>query len=381
MSHLMYATLTDAAYEALQSGRAMSKNGLRSIKGAFWSEQPILSEITDKKISKIGLKNIAPIAGVGIAAVATGIIASKVIKEKREREEQEKREQEEKARREEEKAEARRQFIAKLFMKKNESQEQSYMQRQPMQQPYMQGQPMMYQQPMQQPYMQGQPMMYQQPMQQPYMQGQPMMYQQPMQQPYMQGQPMMYQQPMQQPYMQGQPMMYQQPMQQPYMQGQSMIYQQPMQQSYMQGQPMVQTNDLNAVQNDYSKVLPIKEIDGWNPEQLVMQVNNAYMEYKSNNIDIRTQYNLLMQMYAVANIAAFLKVYSEICAQRRQIVDDTYWVWKEKVQAVTVDYITYSVLEILKQNPNIVSVNIKNEINAFLIITVNEQKIRKQAGY
>ena len=301
MSHLMYATLTDAAYEALQSGRAMSKNGLRSIKGAFWSEQPILSEITDKKISKIGLKNIAPIAGVGIAAVATGIIASKVIKEKREREEQEKREQEEKARREEEKAEARRQFIAKLFMKKNESQEQSYMQRQPMQQPYMQGQPMMYQQPMQQPY--------------------------------------------------------------------------------MQGQPMVQTNDLNAVQNDYSKVLPIKEIDGWNPEQLVMQVNNAYMEYKSNNIDIRTQYNLLMQMYAVANIAAFLKVYSEICAQRRQIVDDTYWVWKEKVQAVTVDYITYSVLEILKQNPNIVSVNIKNEINAFLIITVNEQKIRKQAGY
>ena len=308
MSHLMYATLTDAA---------MSKNGLRSIKGAFWSEQPILSEITDKKISKIGLKNIAPIAGVGIAAVATGIIASKVIKEKREREEQEKREQEEKARREEEKAEARRQFIAKLFMKKNESQEQSYMQRQPMQQPYMQGQPMMYQQPMQQPYMQGQ----------------------------------------------------------------SMIYQQPMQQSYMQGQPMVQTNDLNAVQNDYSKVLPIKEIDGWNPEQLVMQVNNAYMEYKSNNIDIRTQYNLLMQMYAVANIAAFLKVYSEICAQRRQIVDDTYWVWKEKVQAVTVDYITYSVLEILKQNPNIVSVNIKNEINAFLIITVNEQKIRKQAGY
>lgn len=295
MSHLMYATLTDAAYEALQSGRAMSKNGLRSIKGAFWSEQPILSEITDKKISKIGLKNIAPIAGVGIAAVATGIIASKVIKEKREREEQEKREQEEKARREEEKAEARRQFIAKLFMKKNESQEQSYMQRQPMQQPYMQGQPMMYQQPMQQPYMQGQ----------------------------------------------------------------SMIYQQPMQQSYMQGQPMVQTNDLNAVQNDYSKVLPIKEIDGWNPEQLVMQVNNAYMEYKSNNIDIRTQYNLLMQMYAVANIAAFLKVYSEICAQRRQIVDDTYWVWKEKVQAVTVDYITYSVLEILKQNPNIVSVNIK----------------------
>ena len=317
MSHLMYATLTDAAYEALQSGRAMSKNGLRSIKGAFWSEQPILSEITDKKISKIGLKNIAPIAGVGIAAVATGIIASKVIKEKREREEQEKREQEEKARREEEKAEARRQFIAKLFMKKNESQEQSYMQRQPMQQPYMQGQPMMYQQPMQQPYMQGQ----------------------------------------------------------------SMIYQQPMQQSYMQGQPMVQTNDLNAVQNDYSKVLPIKEIDGWNPEQLVMQVNNAYMEYKSNNIDIRTQYNLLMQMYAVANIAAFLKVYSEICAQRRQIVDDTYWVWKEKVQAVTVDYITYSVLEILKQNPNIVSVNIKNEINAFLIITVNEQKIRKQAGY
>ena len=365
MSHLMYATLTDVAYEALQSGRAMSKNGLRSIKGAFWSEQPILSEITDKKISKIGLKNIAPIAGVGIAAVATGIIASKVIKEKREREEQEKREQEEKARREEEKAEARRQFIAKLFMKKNESQEQSYMQRQPMQQPYMQGQPMMYQQPMQQPYMQGQPMMYQQPMQQPYMQGQPMMYQQPMQQPYMQGQPMMYQQPMQQPYMQGQ----------------SMIYQQPMQQSYMQGQPMVQTNDLNAVQNDYSKVLPIKEIDGWNPEQLVMQVNNAYMEYKSNNIDIRTQYNLLMQMYAVANIAAFLKVYSEICAQRRQIVDDTYWVWKEKVQAVTVDYITYSVLEILKQNPNIVSVNIKNEINAFLIITVNEQKIRKQAGY
>ena len=349
MSHLMYATLTDAAYEALQSGRAMSKNGLRSIKGAFWSEQPILSEITDKKISKIGLKNIAPIAGVGIAAVATGIIASKVIKEKREREEQEKREQEEKARREEEKAEARRQFIAKLFMKKNESQEQSYMQRQPMQQPYMQGQPMMYQQPMQQPYMQGQPMMYQQPMQQPYMQGQSMMYQQPMQQPYMQGQ--------------------------------SMIYQQPMQQSYMQGQPMVQTNDLNAVQNDYSKVLPIKEIDGWNPEQLVMQVNNAYMEYKSNNIDIRTQYNLLMQMYAVANIAAFLKVYSEICAQRRQIVDDTYWVWKEKVQAVTVDYITYSVLEILKQNPNIVSVNIKNEINAFLIITVNEQKIRKQAGY
>ena len=317
MSHLMYATLTDAAYEALQSGRAMSKNGLRSIKGAFWSEQPILSEITDKKISKIGLKNIAPIAGVGIAAVATGIIASKVIKEKREREEQEKREQEEKARREEEKAEARRQFIAKLFMKKNESQEQSYMQRQPMQQPYMQGQPMMYQQPMQQPYMQGQ----------------------------------------------------------------SMIYQQPMQQSYMQGQLMVQTNDLNAVQNDYSKVLPIKEIDGWNPEQLVMQVNNAYMEYKSNNIDIRTQYNLLMQMYAVANIAAFLKVYSEICAQRRQIVDDTYWVWKEKVQAVTVDYITYSVLEILKQNPNIVSVNIKNEINAFLIITVNEQKIRKQAGY
>ena len=317
MSHLMYATLTDVAYEALQSGRAMSKNGLRSIKGAFWSEQPILSEITDKKISKIGLKNIAPIAGVGIAAVATGIIASKVIKEKREREEQEKREQEEKARREEEKAEARRQFIAKLFMKKNESQEQSYMQRQPMQQPYMQGQPMMYQQPMQQPYMQGQ----------------------------------------------------------------SMIYQQPMQQSYMQGQPMVQTNDLNAVQNDYSKVLPIKEIDGWNPEQLVMQVNNAYMEYKSNNIDIRTQYNLLMQMYAVANIAAFLKVYSEICAQRRQIVDDTYWVWKEKVQAVTVDYITYSVLEILKQNPNIVSVNIKNEINAFLIITVNEQKIRKQAGY
>ena len=301
MSHLMYATLTDVAYEALQSGRAMSKNGLRSIKGAFWSEQPILSEITDKKISKIGLKNIAPIAGVGIAAVATGIIASKVIKEKREREEQEKREQEEKARREEEKAEARRQFIAKLFMKKNESQEQSYMQRQPMQQPYMQGQPMMYQQPMQQPY--------------------------------------------------------------------------------MQGQPMVQTNDLNAVQNDYSKVLPIKEIDGWNPEQLVMQVNNAYMEYKSNNIDIRTQYNLLMQMYAVANIAAFLKVYSEICAQRRQIVDDTYWVWKEKVQAVTVDYITYSVLEILKQNPNIVSVNIKNEINAFLIITVNEQKIRKQAGY
>ena len=333
MSHLMYATLTDVAYEALQSGRAMSKNGLRSIKGAFWSEQPILSEITDKKISKIGLKNIAPIAGVGIAAVATGIIASKVIKEKREREEQEKREQEEKARREEEKAEARRQFIAKLFMKKNESQEQSYMQRQPMQQPYMQGQPMMYQQPMQQPYMQGQPMMYQQPMQQPYMQGQ------------------------------------------------SMIYQQPMQQSYMQGQPMVQTNDLNAVQNDYSKVLPIKEIAGWNPEQLVMQVNNAYMEYKSNNIDIRTQYNLLMQMYAVANIAAFLKVYSEICAQRRQIVDDTYWVWKEKVQAVTVDYITYSVLEILKQNPNIVSVNIKNEINAFLIITVNEQKIRKQAGY
>ena len=333
MSHLMYATLTDAAYEALQSGRAMSKNGLRFIKGAFWSEQPILSEITDKKISKIGLKNIAPIAGVGIAAVATGVIASKVIKEKREREEQEKREQEEKARREEEKAEARRQFIAKLFMKKNESQEQSYMQRQPMQQPYMQWQPMMYQQPMQQPYMQGQSMMYQQPMQQPYMQGQPMMYQQPMQQPY------------------------------------------------MQGQPMVQTNDLNAVQNDYSKVLPIKEIDGWNPEQLVMQVNNAYMEYKSNNIDIRTQYNLLMQMYAVANIAAFLKVYSEICAQRRQIVDDTYWVWKEKVQAVTVDYITYSVLEILKQNPNIVSVNIKNEINAFLIITVNEQKIRKQAGY
>ena len=333
MSHLMYATLTDAAYEALQSGRAMSKNGLRSIKGAFWSEQPILSEITDKKISKIGLKNIAPIAGVGIAAVATGVIASKVIKEKREREEQEKREQEEKARREEEKAEARRQFIAKLFMKKNESQEQSYMQRQPMQQPYMQWQPMMYQQPMQQPYMQGQSMIYQQSMQQSYTQGQPMMYQQPMQQPY------------------------------------------------MQGQPMVQTNDLNAVQNDYSKVLPIKEIDGWNPEQLVMQVNNAYMEYKSNNIDIRTQYNLLMQMYAVANIAAFLKVYSEICAQRRQIVDDTYWVWKEKVQAVTVDYITYSVLEILKQNPNIVSVNIKNEINAFLIITVNEQKIRKQAGY
>lgn len=349
MSHLMYATLTDAAYEALQSGRAMSKNGLRSIKGAFWSEQPILSEITDKKISKIGLKNIAPIAGVGIAAVATGVIASKVIKEKREREEQEKREQEEKARREEEKAEARRQFIAKLFMKKNESQEQSYMQRQPMQQPYMQWQPMMYQQPMQQPYMQGQSMIYQQSMQQPYMQGQPMMYQQSTQQSYTQGQPMMYQQPMQQPY--------------------------------MQGQPMVQTNDLNAVQNDYSKVLPIKEIDGWNPEQLVMQVNNAYMEYKSNNIDIRTQYNLLMQMYAVANIAAFLKVYSEICAQRRQIVDDTYWVWKEKVQAVTVDYITYSVLEILKQNPNIVSVNIKNEINAFLIITVNEQKIRKQAGY
>ena len=87
--HIMMARVPEGLYNALKSGEAMQKNGLRSNKGYFWSEQPELFEMPKNTVNTAKVvSNVASMAGglsgksligMGVVAVAAGAVVKHAI--------------------------------------------------------------------------------------------------------------------------------------------------------------------------------------------------------------------------------------------------------------------------------------------------------------
>ena len=70
--HMMMASVPESLYKALKTGKAMQKNGLRSTKGHFWSEQPELFEVGSGcgKAIKAASKALPVGKMIGVGALA-----------------------------------------------------------------------------------------------------------------------------------------------------------------------------------------------------------------------------------------------------------------------------------------------------------------------
>ena len=145
------------------------------------------------------------------------------------------------------------------------------------------------------------------------------------------------------------------------------MYQQPQQPMCEQPQP---------IQSEYHK--PLQCIDGIKPSQIYDMVQEACINYQNNDNDVEAKLHLLKIMYLTAEIAAEIKIYSEVCAKNKETVDDDYWLWKENISKSTAKWVSDCVLEIIDNNPDIIDQDDCNEISAFLIMSRNEQKIKQQ---
>ena len=83
-------------------------------------------------------------------------------------------------------------------------------------------------------------------------------------------------------------------------------------------------------------------------------VQEACINYQNNENDVEAKLHLLKIMYLTAEIAAEIKIYSEVCAKNKETVDDDYWLWKENISKSTAKWVSDCVLEIIDNNPDII---------------------------